>query len=104
APVLGRSPKFIEPIDGSAERFRTSGGIAEFHWLNFLGKAGSITSGSEDQPTYSFESQPVRTRRASRKGGIEIEAKLRIEHEVAISDLRNVDDVITFGVDLAGVV
>ena len=39
AQVLGRSPKFIEPIDGSAERFRTSGGIAESRWLNFLGKA-----------------------------------------------------------------
>ena len=41
AQVLGRSPKFIEPIDGSAERFRTSGGIAESRWLNFLGKAGA---------------------------------------------------------------
>ena len=41
-PSLGRSPKFVEPVDGSAERFRTSGGIAEFRWLNFLGKASPI--------------------------------------------------------------
>src|SRR5437588_12428101 len=37
-PGFGRSPKFVEPIDGSAERFRTSVGITESHWLNFLGR------------------------------------------------------------------
>ena len=31
--LLGRSPEFIMDRNGSAERFRTSGGIAEFHSL-----------------------------------------------------------------------
>ncbi len=41
-PGLGRSPRFVVPIDGSAERFRTSGGIAESRWLNFSTDAFNV--------------------------------------------------------------
>src|SRR5205807_2782485 len=39
-PGFGAQPQIrCAKIDGSAERFRTSGGIAESRCLNFLGKA-----------------------------------------------------------------
>src|SRR2546429_9056490 len=37
-PGFGAQPQIRCAIDGSAERFRTSGGIAEFRSPNFLGR------------------------------------------------------------------
>src|SRR4030095_682203 len=35
----GAAPNLFVPIDGRPEAFRTTGGIAESCWLNFVGKA-----------------------------------------------------------------
>ncbi len=40
----GFGARFVVPSDGSAERFRTSVGIAESCWLNFLGKVAWCNS------------------------------------------------------------
>src|SRR2546426_6066797 len=51
-----------------------------------------------------FEGHPMRARGTSCKRRIEIELKPGIEREVSVGNLRHVDDVITFRVDLAGLV
>ena len=51
-----------------------------------------------------FEGQPMRARGTSCKRRIEIQSEPGIEHEVSIGNLRHVDDMIAFRVDLTGLV
>ena len=47
-PRLGRSPEFIVKLDGSAERFRTSGGIAESYESLFRQSSSLVLQAEHD--------------------------------------------------------
>ena len=44
SPAFGAQPRIVVPFNRSAERFRTSDGIAESPFANFLGRAKRLIS------------------------------------------------------------